>query len=129
MFELEHGETGDDVKLKERIAAQFNMSVKTLERRWSLLGLPLELQRLVGRKPPQQLPQGLAIELAEYATKEELEAFRLIAIQGGDVKTPVGNLILARRVKKPRRIKPDKVLKACIQVAKDLRQPLHRHRR
>jgi hypothetical protein len=84
MYELE-GRNSEQSKaeVKESIAARFDKSAKTLERLWHLLDLPIELQRLVDRK---KIPRGLAHQILDLATAEEIEIMRRKTVAGMAIK-------------------------------------------
>lgn len=84
MYKLEGGNSErSKAELKESIAARFDKSPKTLERLWPLLELPIELQRLVDRK---KIPLGLAHQILDFATAEEIEIMRRKTVAGIPIK-------------------------------------------
>ena len=102
----------------DEIAKQFNVSRRTLERAQALLDLPLELQREVDKK---KLTRQLAQQLLSFASAEEIEALRQLAVNGGNVKQRARKLLAGRippHVRKPP--PPAEVLERFLNASVDL---------
>lgn len=116
-YQLGKAKKGQQLKLKRSIAEQFNISPKTLERIWRLLKLPLELQRLVDVK---KLKMRVALALLKYATPDEIEELRKLAVEGGPVGRRANKLIARREPLRLRKIDPRKILNTSVLTAADL---------
>jgi hypothetical protein len=116
-FQLRSPKKGQQLKLKQSIAEQFNVSVKKLERTWEMLKLPVELQRLVDVK---KLPQGVALALLKFASPDEIEGLRQLAIMDGPVGRRARKLIARREPIQLRKITPRKILNTSSLTAADL---------
>lgn len=120
-FKLRDPKKGQLLQLKQSIAEQFNISVKTLERIWRLLELPLELQRLVDVK---KLKQRVALALLKVATADEIEELRKLAVAGGPVERRAIKLIAGREPEELRKVNPRKALNASVNTAVHLHRNL-----
>ncbi|WP_425613657.1 ParB/RepB/Spo0J family partition protein [Anatilimnocola sp. NA78] len=116
-FQLRKPTKGEQLKLKRSIAEQYNINVKTLERIWRLLDLPLELQRLVDVK---KLKQRVALALLNYATPDEIEELRVLAVKEGPVGRQADRLVATREPEKLRKIDPRKILNSSAIAAADI---------
>lgn len=97
-------------RLLESIARKFGVSRITLERSWSLLDLPIELQRIVDRK---ELSRQLGQQLLDFATPDEIEELRQVAVEGGSVKKRAKQILYGRLPAKGRKPPtPEQALKA-----------------